>query len=130
MGRGCRDRDSRCTLARVRSVCQLDLNTVDTVDAVKEENQDEDEGNLEAVLYFGYDRVLGKETGGSILANNDLGAREISLYIMVWIDPRALGKYDVRKHLAFYGERHGDDEQHEERHLRYKEQEHLVVQCQ
>jgi hypothetical protein len=43
--------------------CQLDLDAVDAVDAVDEEDQDEDEGDLEPILDFGYERILGDEAG-------------------------------------------------------------------
>lgn len=41
--------------------CELDLDAVDTVDAVDEENQDEDEGDLQPVLQLRDEGVLGDE---------------------------------------------------------------------
>lgn len=37
------------------------MDTIDAVNAVKEENQDKDEGDLHAVLDFGNDGVFGEE---------------------------------------------------------------------
>lgn len=34
---------------------------IDTINAIEEKNQDEDECDLEAVLYLGYDWVFGEE---------------------------------------------------------------------
>jgi len=40
---------------------ELDLNTVDTVDAINEENKDKNEGNLHSILQFCYKRTLADE---------------------------------------------------------------------
>lgn len=42
-------------------LCELNLDTVDAVDRIDEENQDEDEGNLETILELCDDGVLGDE---------------------------------------------------------------------
>lgn len=46
--------------------CQkLNLNSVDTVNAVDEKNENKDEGYLHPILEFGYDRVFRNEAGQS-----------------------------------------------------------------
>lgn len=49
---------------------QLDLHSVDAVDGVDEQNQDEYEGDFEAILELCDDRVLGDEPERSILLAN------------------------------------------------------------
>lgn len=58
-GAGRNDVRSIVTLAGLR---QLDLNPVDPVDGVDEQNQDEDKGDLEAILELRNDRVLRDES--------------------------------------------------------------------
>lgn len=51
----------RLALACICGGSQLDLYPIDAIDAVKEENQDEDKGDLQTILYLGYERILGQE---------------------------------------------------------------------
>lgn len=55
--------DVRSPLSLVRGCHELELDPVDAVDAVNEEDQDEDKGDLHPVLYLGHDGALGDEAG-------------------------------------------------------------------
>lgn len=64
----------RCRSTLVLGLRQLNLNAVDTIDAVDEQDQDEDEGDLQAVLEFGDQWVFGDE--GEELALHGKGERD------------------------------------------------------
>lgn len=81
----------------------LKLHPVDAVEAVDEEDEDENKGNLHPVLYFGDQWALGNE------AIVILSARASKLY-------RALLGI-VRKDPPLDVEREGNKQQHKQAHL-------------
>lgn len=65
---GTRRNDVR-SVVTLTSLGQLDLNPVDPVDGVDEQNQDENEGDLEAVLELGNNGVLRDESDEGHIVN-------------------------------------------------------------
>lgn len=61
MGGGGNWKNVRCLVA-LGGLGQLNLHPVDAVDAVNEEDENEDEGNLQTVLELRDEGVLGDET--------------------------------------------------------------------
>jgi hypothetical protein len=86
------------------------LNAIDTVDAVNEEDEDEDEGNLEFVSEW------------VPPAKGELDIAYLHSILQLCYE-RTLR--DVGEQLPTPGEWHRDDEHHEEHHLKHEKQKHL-----
>lgn len=50
-----------CTTCVLAQSCHFHLNSVNTIDTVRKENENEDEGDLQPILQFGYYRTFGNE---------------------------------------------------------------------
>lgn len=115
--RGAGDIPAVLVLSRNR---QLDLDAVNAVDAVNEQNQDEDECNLHPILHFCNDWTLGDEA-----------AKKCTLVIgsecLIWVGSREAvdeGR-NVREQLPLDGEGKGHQKEHEKPHLRHEQHKHL-----
>jgi hypothetical protein len=92
-------------------LCELDLNAVDTVNAVNEQDEDEDEGDLRSVRY--------------VLPSHALSVSSYLQAVLQLRDERVLAYEGKQRSLDF--ERHGDDQGHEDDHLEDEKSEDL--QC-
>lgn len=118
----------RCCIA-LGGLRQLNLHAVHAVDAVDEQNQDEDEGDLQTVLEFGNNGVLGDEAANESFVS-PIGPSQILQ------SPERVGQkgergaaVNSREHPPFDGEGKRDDEEHEETHLCHEQEEYLVMKA-
>lgn len=115
----------RCLVA-LTGLRQFNLHPIDTVDAVDEENQDEDEGDLQAVLELRDDGILGDKT-----VAQDFISHLLPLAGQIGLGERAReGFVDSREHLPLDCEGKRNDEEHKQTHLCHEQEEDLAVELQ
>ena len=93
----------------VLSSNEVGLHSINAVNAIDEQDQDEDKGDLHPVLDLGDNWVLGDE---AVSQRTQSATSNVA-----WHERNLEHEGDVRKQLALEGEGQRHDEQHEQKHL-------------